>query len=69
VPRPLALALGVPARALLRLPAPGLYRPIELVGRAATLARDPAASFARELGLALRRAGFSAAAASARTRP
>ena len=35
VPRPLALALGVPKRALVALPEPGLRRPIQLVGRAA----------------------------------
>jgi len=69
VPRPLALALGVPARALVRLPEPGLRRPIELVGRAATLARDPAASFARSLREVLRRAGLSADGGSARTPP
>jgi DNA-binding transcriptional LysR family regulator len=69
VPRPLALALGVPQRSLVPLPAPGLHRPIQLVGRAATLARDPASSFAEELRAALRRAGLSAASGSARTRP
>jgi hypothetical protein len=38
-----------------RLPAPGLARPIALVGRARTLSREPAASFARELQSALAR--------------
>jgi hypothetical protein len=61
VPRPLALSLGVPKRALVSLPEPGLRRPIQLVGRAATLAREPAAGFAGELRLALRRAGLSEA--------
>ena len=54
-PRALALALGVPKSALVRLPAPGLARPIALVGRARTLSREPAASFARELQSALAR--------------
>ncbi len=69
VPRPLALALGVPKRALVVLPEPGLRRPIQLVGRAATLSRDPAAGFAHELRFALRRAGFSEASGSGRPRP
>jgi hypothetical protein len=69
VPRPLALALGVPKSALVALPEPGLRRPIQLVGRAATLARDPASSFAVELRAALVRAGLSGASGSERTRP
>jgi DNA-binding transcriptional LysR family regulator len=56
VPRPLALALGVPQRALTALPEPGLRRPIQIVGRAATLAREPATGFIAELRLALARA-------------
>jgi len=62
-PRSLALALGVPRSALLRIPAPGLTRPLSLVARARTLAREPAAGFAAELTQALARAGISAARA------
>ena len=58
VPRPLALALGVPKSALVALPDPGLHRPIQLVGRAATLAREPAAGFTEELRGALARVGL-----------
>jgi hypothetical protein len=64
-PLSLALALGVPRGALARLPSPGLARPITLVGRAATLSREPAASFARELERALARQGINAARADA----
>jgi len=59
VPRPLALALGIPKRALVSLPEPGLRRTIALVGRTATLAREPAAGFAEELRRAVARAGLS----------
>jgi DNA-binding transcriptional LysR family regulator len=52
-PISLALALGVPRRVLVRLPAPGLPRPLSLIGRPHTLAREPAASFARELAQVL----------------
>jgi DNA-binding transcriptional LysR family regulator len=52
-PISLALALGVPRRALVQLPAPGLRRPLSLIGRPHTLAREPAASFARELAQAM----------------
>jgi len=69
VPRPLALALGIPKRALVSLPEPGLRRPIQLVGRAAALGREPAAGFADELRRALARAGLSEASGSSRTRP
>ena len=48
-PISLALALGIPRKALVRLPAPGLLRPLSLIGRPHALAREPAASFAREL--------------------
>ena len=68
VPRPLALSLGVPMSALVSLPGPGLRRPIQLVGRAATLAREPAAGFAVELRRALRRAGLSEGAGSSSRR-
>jgi len=69
VPRPLALSLGVPKRSLVSLPEPGLRRPIQLVGRAATLAREPAAGFADELRRALRRAGLIESSGSATRRP
>jgi DNA-binding transcriptional LysR family regulator len=69
VPLPLALALGIPRRALVSLPDPGVQRPIQLVGRAAALAREPAAGFADELRAALARAGLSEGSESARTRP
>jgi len=58
VPKPLALALGVPSSALVALPAPGVHRPIQLVGRSATLARDPAEPFLAALPGALARAGL-----------
>lgn len=61
VPRPLALALGVPRPVLVTLPKPGLHRPIQLVGRSAALARQPASGFADELRHAIRRAGLSEA--------
>ena len=48
-PESMARALGVPEEAIVRLPAPGLSRPVSLVGRRATLARPLAAAFAREL--------------------
>lgn len=69
VPLPLALALGVPRSDLVSLPEPGLHRPIQLVGRAATLAREPASGFADELRGALRRAGLSGTSGSPRKRP
>lgn len=50
VPRGVALAMGVPARALLELP--GLTRPIAIVARSRTLERAPVARFARELARA-----------------
>ncbi len=59
VPRSLAIALGIPSATLVELPEPGLRRPIQLVGRAAALAREPALGFADELRRALRRAGLS----------
>jgi DNA-binding transcriptional LysR family regulator len=59
VPRPLALAIGVPKSALVTLPDPGLRRPIQLVGRSASLAREPAAGFTEELRGALARAGLT----------
>ena len=55
-PRGVAEALGCPPRTLVRLPAPGLARPVRLVGRAATLARPLAAAFRDELVFAARRA-------------
>ena len=69
VPRPLALALGVAKSALVSLPEPGLHRPIQLVGRAAAIAREPAAGFADELRRALARAGLSEISESPRRRP
>lgn len=68
VPRSLALALGVARSDLVSLPEPGLHRPIQLVSRAATLAREPAAGFADELRRALRRAGLSETSGSPRRR-
>jgi DNA-binding transcriptional LysR family regulator len=53
-PRPLALAMGVPARQLIRLPAPGLARPISLIGRPRALARPVVAELARRLADAAR---------------
>jgi DNA-binding transcriptional LysR family regulator len=69
VPRPLALALGVAKSALVSLPEPGLHRPIQLVGRAAAIAREPAAGFADELRRALQRAGLSEISGSPIRRP
>jgi DNA-binding transcriptional LysR family regulator len=52
-PLSLALALGVPRKALVRVPAPRLTRPLALIARARMLAREPAASFAHELARTL----------------
>lgn len=45
VPLPLAQALGVPAAKIARFPAPGLARPISLVGRKTALLRPAVSAF------------------------
>jgi DNA-binding transcriptional LysR family regulator len=55
VPRPLAVALGVPRARLVELPAPGLQRPVSLLGRPMTLARPIVAAFCASLADELRR--------------
>lgn len=52
VPRPLARALGVPSRALVPLPRPGLTRPIIAVARPRTLARPLVSAFVAQLAAA-----------------
>jgi DNA-binding transcriptional LysR family regulator len=55
VPRPLALALGARAHELRALPAPGLVRPVSLVGRKSALGRAPVQAFHAALVAALAR--------------
>lgn len=55
VPLGIAQSMGVPARNLVRLPAPGLARTVSLVGRKTSLSRPAAAAFADALRAALPR--------------
>lgn len=54
VPIGVARALGVPRDRLIRLPAPGLRRPVSLVGRKSAFHSPLIAQFARALGTAAR---------------
>ena len=45
VPWPLARALGVPRASARALPAPGLRRPVSLVGRKSALSRSAVVAF------------------------
>ncbi len=49
VPVGLALAFGISRKHLIRLPEPGLFRPISLVGRSTTFARPLVKSFHQQL--------------------
>jgi DNA-binding transcriptional LysR family regulator len=49
VPIGIARSMGVPARSLVRLPAPGLRRRVSLVGRKTTFVRPAAAAFRQAL--------------------
>jgi DNA-binding transcriptional LysR family regulator len=53
VPRGIALAMGIPDGALLRLPGPGLWRPVSLVARKTTLQRPAVEAFRSALAPAL----------------
>lgn len=53
VPIGIARSMGVPARALVRFPAPGVGRPVSLVGRKTSLARPTASAFRAALREAL----------------
>lgn len=53
VPIGIARAMGMPVRSLLRLPPPGLTRPVSLVGRKTTFARPAASAFRQALRAAL----------------
>jgi DNA-binding transcriptional LysR family regulator len=53
VPRGIALAMGVPDGALVRLPGPGLWRPVSLVARKTTLQRPAVEAFRAALEPAL----------------
>lgn len=54
VPRPLAVAMGVPEGALVSLPSPGLRRAIVVVGRHRTLERPAVRTFVEGLSAATR---------------
>ena len=57
VPLGIARALGIPAKAILHLPAPGLSRPVSLLGRPTTFERAPVAAFHASLLACVSRKG------------